>query len=106
MKVTEPLRRATSEAVTHDRHRPLERCVGVERGRVDRHGIICRAKRGHGAVRVLRITVTDLGEHLVRVGLDAAAASFLPATARAAAADALNAWAAGQGLAPRRPEAA
>ena len=45
-------------------------------------------------------------DELLHMGLDAVAASFLPAAAKAAATDALQAWAAGQGLAPRRPGAA
>ena len=43
---------------------------------------------------------------LLQMGLDAAAASFLPAAARAAATDRLRAWAAAEGLAPpQRPAA-
>ena len=39
-------------------------------------------------------------DELVQMGLDAAAASFLPAPARAAAQAALDSWAAAQGIAP------
>lgn len=44
-------------------------------------------------------------DELLHMGLDAADASFLPAPARAAARQALDQWAAAEGLAPRRPGA-